>query len=107
RIVGGVPAEETDRAAVAADQSEQHPHRRRLPGAVRTEEAVDVTPLDRQIHMIDGGQVAVAFDEATHFGRWLLTHRDPSLVGPNIVTDNGRDSSAARHRGQPESADSG
>src|SRR5207253_1785696 len=95
RIIGWVAAEEPDRAAVAPDQPEQHSHRRRLAGAVRAEEAVDVTRLDGEVDVVDGGQVAVAFDEAAYLGRSLLA-RSHSFSPPEVRTLSLRTMVAAR-----------
>src|SRR5207253_10829016 len=72
RIGGGVTAEETDRAGVPPDQTEQHAQRRRLAGPVRAEKRVDVAALDRQIDAIDRRQPAVAFDQTADLDRTRL-----------------------------------
>ena len=69
RIGGRVAAEQADRAGVPADQAEQHAQGCRLSGPVRAEEAVDVAALHRQIHLVDGGQATVSFDEASNLYR--------------------------------------
>ena len=63
----GVAAEQLRRALVGPDQPEQDPQRCRLPGAVGAEVAVDVAGADRQVHVVDRGDVSVALDEPTRF----------------------------------------
>ncbi len=47
-----------------ADQAQEHPQRRGLPGPVGPEVAVDVAGLHRQVDAVDGGEVAVALHQA-------------------------------------------
>ena len=65
-----VAPEELDCALVGADEPEQHPHRRRLAGAVGPEIAIDVTAADRQVDVVDRGDPAVALDEPARLDRW-------------------------------------
>jgi hypothetical protein len=59
-----VAPEQAHAAGVGADEAEQHAHRRRLPGAVRAEVAVDVAGPDGQVDAVDREHVAIALDEA-------------------------------------------
>ena len=45
------------------DEAEQHPQRRRLPGAVRAEEAVHLAAADGQVHRVDRGARAEGLGE--------------------------------------------
>src|SRR5581483_6577286 len=69
KLVLRVAAEEAHRALVGADQAEQHPHRRRLPRAVRAEKAVDIAALDRQVDGVDGNDLAVPLGEPARLDR--------------------------------------
>jgi hypothetical protein len=66
-VVLRVAAEEPRLSAVGPDQAEQDPQRRRLAGAVRPEEAVDVSWLDAEIDVVDRGDCAVALEETASF----------------------------------------
>src|SRR5206468_9467947 len=59
-----VPAEQLDLPLIGADQAEQHPQRRRLSGAVRSEIAVDVAGCDVELDVVDRDDLAVALDES-------------------------------------------
>ena len=48
-------AVDRDRAARRRDQPRQHPHRRRLAGAVRAEQRDDLAAPDLERHVVDGG----------------------------------------------------
>jgi hypothetical protein len=65
RIGGHVDPGDTRRAGRDRHERRQHPHRGRLAGAVRTEEAEDLASLDLQVHAPDG------FDRAAPGGEVL------------------------------------
>src|SRR5207342_125420 len=71
RRVGGTDrlAEELDLAVGGQDQPEGHADRRGLAGAVRSEEPVELAGLDGEIQAVDGGDIAVAFREASREDR--------------------------------------
>ena len=48
------------------DQAEQHPQRGGLAGPVGAEEAGDASGLDREVEVLDGGEVAEALGEAVY-----------------------------------------
>jgi hypothetical protein len=72
----GIPAEQPRRAFRRANQAEEHPQRRRLAGAVRAEIAEDVAARDGQVHVVDGGQVAVTLDQVSRFDRQVVHFSD-------------------------------
>src|SRR5205085_10772159 len=75
RAVGErVAPEELHRALRRPDQAEHHPQRRRLARAVRAEVAEDVAPLDGQVDVVDGDDLAVALDEAARRDRRRVRH---------------------------------
>jgi hypothetical protein len=49
-----IGAEHARRPAVGAQQPQQHPDRRGLAGAVRSEEAVDLALLDGEVEAVEG-----------------------------------------------------
>ena len=51
------------------DQAEHHPQRRRLAGAVRSQIAVDVARLDRQVDPVDRRELSVTLDETADLDR--------------------------------------
>src|SRR6185503_12062830 len=53
-----------DVAAVEGEQRRQHPERRRLAGAVRTEETDDLARADRERNAVERGAHFVALDQA-------------------------------------------
>ena len=57
-------AADRDRAAVGCVEPHDQPHRRRFPGAVRTEKTGHVARLDREGEIVDGNLLAVVLDEA-------------------------------------------
>jgi len=61
--VTGRPAEQPHAARRRPDQPQQHPQRRRLAGAVRAEETVDLARQHGQVHPVDGEMFAVPFRE--------------------------------------------
>src|SRR5207342_3241705 len=64
-----VATEEPGVARRRPDQAEEHPKRRRLAGPVRTQVAVDVTGVDREVDAVNRGEVAVPLDEAARLDR--------------------------------------
>jgi hypothetical protein len=62
-VVDDVEAADPRRPRRRRQQRGQHVDGRGLPGAVRAEEAVDLTPADRQVDSGDGGHVLEATDE--------------------------------------------
>ena len=64
-----VAPEQPRRALVGPDQAEQHPQRRRLACSVGPEVAVDVTGADREVDVVDGGDLAVALDQPAGLDR--------------------------------------
>ena len=54
----GVAAEQEGATLVRAPQPEEHGDRRRLPGAVRTEQRDDLALFDGERGLVDGGEVA-------------------------------------------------
>ncbi len=58
-----IAPEQLDGALGGDDQPERHPQRRRLAGAVRSEEAVDVADVDVQVDVVDRQDLLVALDE--------------------------------------------
>ena len=60
----GVDAEQLDPPARRPDQVEHQPDRRRLPGAVRAEEAEHLPGLDREIEVHDSALASVALRQA-------------------------------------------
>ena len=66
-----VTAEQADLAAVGRDQAEEDAHRRRLAGAVRAEEAVDVADTDGEIDIAHRDDSAIALDEPARDDRKL------------------------------------
>ena len=69
-----VPSEQPGAARGRADQPEQHPQRRRLAGAVRPEEPVDVAGRDHQVDVVDRAQLAVDLREAARLDRQGVRH---------------------------------
>jgi hypothetical protein len=53
-----------DLAVVGTRQPDHHPHRRRLPGAVRADESGDPAGRDVEAHLVDGDAVAVVLGES-------------------------------------------
>src|SRR5262249_39564860 len=64
-----VAAEQPRVAGGGADQAEQHPQAGGLPGAVRPEGAVHLTPLDQKGHVVGGRELAVHLREAARLDR--------------------------------------
>ena len=58
-----VAAEELGRPGVGAQQTEEHTDGRRLAGAVRPEEAVDLAGFDLQVEAVQGARVTEGLDE--------------------------------------------
>ncbi len=87
RQLAVAPAGEGRRAAVAADQLEQHPQRGALAGAVRPQEAGDPARAHGEGHVGDGSHRAEALGEAGDL--------DSGSHG-----DDGTDGCCARHRAQ-------
>ena len=44
------------------DPGREHPGRRRLPGAVRAQEAEDLALVDREVQVVDGAEVGAGVD---------------------------------------------
>ena len=65
----GVAPEQLRGARVGPDQPEQHPQRRRLPGPVRAQVAVDVARADGEVDVVDRRHVAIALDEPARLDR--------------------------------------
>jgi hypothetical protein len=62
----GVGAEERGRTAVGPQQAEQHTDGGGLTRAVRAEEAVDLTGLDREIETVEGTDRAEGLRQGAH-----------------------------------------
>jgi hypothetical protein len=73
------------------DQAEQHPDRRGLAGAVRTEETVELTPIDGEIEAVDGGEVAVPLAQTDRSDR--CRHGSAAARACNVATSTGPTSS--------------
>ena len=74
----GVAPEQLRAAGVGPDEAEQHPQRRRLPGPVRTEVAVDVAGADGEVDVVDRGDAPVALHQAASLDRGGCGgHRSP------------------------------
>ena len=58
-----IAAEHGDRPAVGSEQAEQDPDRHRLPGAVRSEEAVDLAAVDLEIELVERPRRTERLDE--------------------------------------------
>src|SRR6185295_724623 len=63
RLVEDVEAGDNGFALGRRHVAGQYPHRRRLAGAVRAEEAEDLAPLDAEADVLDGGYAAITFRE--------------------------------------------
>ena len=61
--VGRLPVP-ADLAGIGGEDADRDPHRRRLPGAVRADEAEHLPLGDREGEIVDGDGVAVALAEA-------------------------------------------
>ena len=66
RVVPRVAAEQRDVAGVGAQQPEQDPDGRGLPGAVRAEESVHLTGRDLQVETVEGVRGTEGLYEAGH-----------------------------------------
>ena len=60
----GVDAQHLQLAGVARRQARQHPHRGRLAGPVRAEEAEAVARLDAEVDAVDRGDLSVGLGQA-------------------------------------------
>src|SRR5579884_2082231 len=69
-----VASVQLDAARRRPDQAEHHPQRRRLAGAVRAEEAVDVAGVDGQVDLVHGDEVAVALEQGSRRDRRRVAH---------------------------------
>ena len=65
--------------AVGREQRRQHVHGRRLPGAVRAEEAVDLAGRDREVDPVDGPRALLELQTSP----WASIAR--SLIGPRLA----------------------
>ena len=94
------PAEDLDRARVGMDQAGQQPHRRRLAGAVRAEEAVHDAGRHGQVQARQGDPGSVALREpARREGQPVRRHaahpsRPVAAVDCRRLSRPGRPSSA-------------
>ncbi len=77
RVAPGVDAEQRGAAAARPVQPEQEPDRGRLAGPVRSEVAVGLARLDRQVQPVEGDGVAVALAEV---GRDDCAHRSATVL---------------------------
>ena len=82
-----VAAEELHGSLARPDQPEQHPQRRRLAGAVRAEEAVDVAGRDGEIDPGNGRDLPVPLDEAARFDRSGVRAQDVSARAAVSASD--------------------
>jgi hypothetical protein len=64
--VGRIDAEDADLALAARPESLQNLHRRRLTGAVGTEERKDLAPIHLEINPCHGVQPAIALPQPPH-----------------------------------------
>jgi len=76
RVVAVVLAIDGDIARRRAVEPEDQAHRRRLPGAVRAEEAGDDAGLDREREAVDGALVPVVLRQPLRLDQG--THRSPA-----------------------------
>ena len=69
-------------AGVGAEERREHPHRRRLAGAVRAQDSIDRAAADGQVDAVDRASLAEGLDQARGLDRqWdLLVHPAPLLV---------------------------
>ena len=65
-------------AARRVEQRDEHAQRRRLPGAVRTEESGDATGLRIEREVVDGEDAAVAFGQVPDLDHSLRVWRASS-----------------------------
>src|SRR5687768_12852649 len=96
------PAVDEGRAAVGRVEAEDDPHRGRLAGAVRPDEAGHPARLDGEGQTVDGERAAVALAEPMNFDGGLhgsdgttrrrVSHRarEPSWTTPVTVKASGR-----------------
>ena len=63
--------ENADCAAARADHPQQGAYRRRLPGAVQAEEAIDLARLNAQVKGVDGDDFAIRLGQSCRFDRVL------------------------------------
>ena len=79
-----VLAEQPRLAAVGVDETDEHPQRRRLAGAVRTEQAADLTGADGEVEVVDREHGAVPLGEVADLDRrgdassWRWTSAHPT-----------------------------
>jgi len=66
RVAPGIEPEDARRACVGAEQAEQGPDGRGLPGSVGAEEAVDLTRGDGEVESVEGAEPAELLDQAAH-----------------------------------------
>ncbi len=81
RLALHVVVVDDDPAGRGLQQPGNHSHRRRLAGAVRTEEAVDLAGLDAEADAIDGLELAVGLDEVLYRDHLWLSGRS-ERTGP-------------------------
>ncbi len=87
-VAGGhAGTKDLDRSPGRVDQAEGHPDRRGLARTVRAEEAVELAALDREIELVDGGQLAVPLAEADRPDR--CRHGRASARACSVATSTG------------------
>ena len=77
-----VEAEHPQRAGGRRRRAADHPHRRRLAGAVRSEEPERLAAVDLDVDPVDGREVAEPLDEPARFDQGFAGHRTEPTGGP-------------------------
>ena len=76
RLVHHVDAPEAGAPRARRDSCREHANRRRLPGAVRSEQPEDLTRTDLERHAVDRVEhgAAIALDKPLDFDSWRAAH---------------------------------
>jgi class 3 adenylate cyclase len=84
-IARDVDPAEPRRAGSRPDAGRHHPHRRRLPRAIRAEQAEDLSGRDLEGHAVDGvhRRLRIALDQFGDVDCWLVRHGE--IVGTVLV----------------------
>jgi hypothetical protein len=72
RLCFDVEAADADAALGGGQEAGDHLHRRRLAGAVGTQEAEDFAGADGETHLVDGQQIPVSLRQILDFYHFLM-----------------------------------
>src|SRR5437879_4927133 len=75
QLLGQAQAVQLDEARIGPEDAAQAPERRRLAGAVLSEQHQDLPALDTQVHAVDGMDVTKALAEALDLDQWTVESR--------------------------------